>query len=308
MKLRSRIVFIGLIWTFVMGCGDVPEYSIVPSIELESLSFYDSPGTSDTLAIAIRFKDGDGDLGMDNTYNSDPYHPNNYIVVSNGSLVEIPTFNGYTSSPNPVRYYENVLDPGATNGVLAIDRTHDDPEYASLIPANEFPESCTSYLSSKVWLIGDDKRLIDENYNVINIDTLIDTSTSPSSALYLYQVEEVFYIRPNPNSRNISVEFFYKDGNDFKEFNWVTDVSPPDCGIPFSGRFPIITETSEPTEGVIRYYMGSSGFKPLLGTKELQLKIQIRDRGVIDSNTGLPVPKPSNIITTSSFTLNEIKK
>lgn len=68
---------IGIIALFLLSCFDPPEYSNTPEIEYESVSFVDVANTSDpdSLIITYRFKDGDGDMGLDANFPGDTLYP-----------------------------------------------------------------------------------------------------------------------------------------------------------------------------------------------------------------------------------------
>jgi hypothetical protein len=61
------LFFAGLI-ILVSSCFNPPEFGLVPEIEYESIYFAEAPvgaSTPDSIVVSIRFKDGDGDLGLD---------------------------------------------------------------------------------------------------------------------------------------------------------------------------------------------------------------------------------------------------
>ena len=87
------------------SCFQPPEYAPVPAIEYESIIFKDitDPSLADSLIVTVRFKDGDGDLGLDATDqadNSAPYNNKNYLYLSNGTKV-----NYKTKRTNPSYFY-----------------------------------------------------------------------------------------------------------------------------------------------------------------------------------------------------------
>jgi hypothetical protein len=47
------------------GCAKEPESSIIPQIQLQSIDFkHEFSASPDTLIVKLKFKDGDGDLGI----------------------------------------------------------------------------------------------------------------------------------------------------------------------------------------------------------------------------------------------------
>jgi hypothetical protein len=98
---------------------------------------------------------------------------------------------------------------------------------------------------------------------------------------------DTFYFELNPDHYNIEVDFLVKnpDGT-FTEFDWTEEFNYPNCGTSFDGRFPILykEEPGTPLEGILRYSMGSIGFKALFSVKTLKLRVQIKDRALNKSN------------------------
>lgn len=67
----------GVLALFLLSCFDPPEYSNIPVIEFDKVTFVDVANTSDpdSLIVTIRFKDGDGDLGLDANDPNDTLYP-----------------------------------------------------------------------------------------------------------------------------------------------------------------------------------------------------------------------------------------
>jgi hypothetical protein len=114
-------------------------------------------------------------------------------------------------------------------------------------------------------------------------------------------VKDTIYFELNPDHYNIFVDFLVKNSDgSFTEFDWRKEFAYPNCGIPFDGRFPILSKDlsqKSPLEGEIRYGMVSTGFKILFSIKTLKLRIKIQDRAL----------NKSNEIETPEFTLQSIK-
>jgi hypothetical protein len=82
------------------ACFNPPEFPVVPQIEFESVQ-YKEYGTGfdseyDSLILTISFKDGDGDLGLDPSENSQPYN-NKFYFVAGGKYI---TYNTKRTDPN----------------------------------------------------------------------------------------------------------------------------------------------------------------------------------------------------------------
>lgn len=293
MKQKAGVVLMGIFWMVMLGCEDVPEFPDTPFIKLKDIYFLETPdiSTPDTIVVELNFQDGDGDLGLTDADSEFPYHATNYFVVNNGILTPISTYTA-TTNENPPKVFTNVLNIDPSDpivGKLVTDQTRSTPGN-EFIPSNEFPFSCTNYLLSTVYLVGN-PNLIDNSYNIT--DTL--TQYEPD----VYEIQEFFYIEKNPDAVNITVDFFYRDTNgDEVPFDWVTEANPPSCGGSYDGRYPILFKQEGPLEGVLRYYMNGNGFKPLFGNKTLKLRIQIKDRNL----------NVSNEVETDFFTLNGIRR
>ena len=110
---------------------------------------------------------------------------------------------------------------------------------------------------------------------------------------------DTFLIQKNINNKNIYIEFFKKNGNDFELIDW-TRVFDQEygCGIDFNSRFPPLNigNANQALQGKLRYGMVSYGFENVLENNIFKLKIFIKDRAL---NT-------SNIIESTEVTLQEI--
>ena len=112
--------FRGLSWVIIAlgavildSCFQPPEYSPLPVIEYESVIFKDitDPSLTDSLIVTVKFKDGDGDMGLDATDPADnaaPYNDKNYLYQPNGSKVNYKakrTNPAYASLPSFINPY-----------------------------------------------------------------------------------------------------------------------------------------------------------------------------------------------------------
>ena len=88
--------FIAVSLIFMASCFEPPVYSPIPSIEFDNIVFKDvaDPSAFDSLIVSVRFKDGDGDLGLDASARSDtlePYNAKYYYVFPNGTYINYKT-------------------------------------------------------------------------------------------------------------------------------------------------------------------------------------------------------------------------
>jgi hypothetical protein len=66
----SAFLFLAMIAAF-SGCYSIPEYPEAPSITFNSVRFQETNST-DYIYLSLNYKDGDGDLGLDQSDLSDP--------------------------------------------------------------------------------------------------------------------------------------------------------------------------------------------------------------------------------------------
>lgn len=133
----------------------------------------------------------------------------------------------------------------------------------------------------------------DDNRPTFNCDNyIIDTINSTTQL-------DTFYIQKNENNKNIFIEFYKKDNNEFILIDWKRIFDEEyGCGIDFNSRFPSlnISNSNQLLSGKLRYSMVSYGFDMILKNDIFKLKIFIKDR---ELNT-------SNVIETPEVTLEEI--
>ncbi len=267
MKLAKGVVFF-----FLMGvlgsCFNPPEFPIEPTIEFESLIFKKG-SPFDSLILSIRFKDGDGDLGIDPQnpdFSSYPYHPIDYFLEKDGELIKVATENRYDDVPPIIK-----IDAGQS-GKLITNRTREQPGYQDLPVFN-----CYDYNYDSIYVSKADKNIFDGSYFLKSI--IPSTSTRPE----IYFLLDTFYIKPNLIHHNITIHFETKNTNGtYTE----VDLNKAFCGAEiFDGRFPVLSENKAPLDGTLRYGMASTGFLGLFGGKTIRLKIQIRDRALHESDS-----------------------
>lgn len=262
MKTVKNLLLIGFVTALMVGCFNPPEYSAIPSISLNELYFREVGTNSDpdSLVMSIQFRDGDGDLGLGSTDITGKYAEIFYPLDKDNKLITI--------------------------------RTREKVGYDTL-PAFTTPFNCLVYLYDSVYVPESDKGVFDKTYN------LVDSFNTLSGKVYV--LLDTFYIRRNADFYNITVDFMVKNPSGvFERFNWETVYPYPSCGETFNGRFPVLADRNKRNtlEGELKYSMKSVGFVPLLKTKTMKLRIQIKDREL----------NKSNILETGEFTLQSIKR
>lgn len=295
-------LFGGLAW-MISACFESPEYPNTPKIAYEGVSFREVNG-SDTLTLALSFQDGDGNLGLDANdprYQAAPFNSYTYAIKNNQP-------GGYDTGIVPFRISDDdteALDldridfirPTAQNqGVLLTDKALADPAYYATMPADAYPNTCTTYHFDSVYVLESDN-LIDETFTVKKRIAVQGDN--------LLKIEGRFVVARNPTSFNIEVDFEYflidathPDG-EWIAYDWTKDSQDKICAPSFDGRFPVLTRDDGSLDGTIRYHMVSEGFVGNFGmSTQLRLTVKIRDRELNDSNT----------ITTPPFTLASIRR
>jgi hypothetical protein len=279
MKAIKSLILFG-ISLIVVSCFEPPTFSSKPQIEFEDIYFGKSSTKTDSVVLTISFKDGDGDLGLDDNYTDEPYHDQNFFLANGGTLTPVGKSLVYSDLPP----FLNI--PAGANGKLATVRTRKDPAYSNL-PGYNDRYSCTFYRIDSVFISEEDRSVFDATYNIKRV---LNSNTQPD----VYILYDTFYVQKNPNYSNIEVQFFVKENNEYKEFDWYKEF----CTIDFDQRFPVLSDKDNTLEGNLIYSMKSDGFESLFSVKTLNLKITIRDRALNISNT----------IETGDFTLEGIRR
>jgi len=92
----SLLVILGLI---VFSCLEAPQYSEIPNIEFEDIVFKDvqNGSSADSLILSVKFRDGDGNVGLDPSETNEPYNDKYYFRFPNGSYI---TYKTKRTDPN----------------------------------------------------------------------------------------------------------------------------------------------------------------------------------------------------------------
>ncbi len=95
----------------VFGCYREPDISDTPIVEFRDLKFVQGP-SFDSLILSFYFEDGDGNVGLFSNETFPPYHPFDYVVDANDSLVTL-------SSDAPPPY--SLITPGTLSETFLSD-------------------------------------------------------------------------------------------------------------------------------------------------------------------------------------------
>ena len=294
-KFKMKLIRPALLFTIsavgVSACVNEPEFSIVPSIQYEGLSFTETPEGDQTLVVSFSFKDGDGDVGLDGRTDFEkPYHAINFFANDNGTPYPLSssyrTFTGYTlakSGKNPSGFFYELEHPGKQLGELLTlqSRSGGFPSLPAYVDPYKCAANDESYLNRNglpdtVYVDKDFRHLIKNKATIV--DSLFQNGNSKD---YWFAVVDYFYIQPNVGQYNFYVQFFVKnDDESFVEY----DFAEHGCET-YNGRFPILTDKARAIEGIVNYSMVGSGFLDTFGNKTLKLSITIYDRALNKSNT-----------------------
>jgi hypothetical protein len=283
-----------------------------PVIEFVSLEFREFGGfaDADSLILKIKFQDGDGDLGInkittnrgDQIFNiNDPFHDSNFFLSDGGSsLKTIGTETFYTDTfRNGIAELVplKLFTLRGQSGKLVSKRNQ--AGYDRLPAFDNSTKECQNFTLQSYFVFVKDWGILDQSYAIK--DTLRDAFGND-----FIHLKDTLYFMPNPNHNNIEVNFYIEDPthqadpnnpddiDGYVEFDWSKEF----CGQDFDGRFPQLSDSQTPLDGILTYTIGSSGFITILGSKKFRLTVTIKDRAL---NT-------SNKIITRAFTLAEIRK
>jgi hypothetical protein len=134
MRLNWRAIFPALLVLFVTSCFEkAPEYSPIPSIEFSGICFTEgisssTTNTQDTLSLTLKFRDGDGNLGLSASTQQDNEYPYNekYYFQKNadGTITKVTKNTGVS--------------------MLSYKDKRTNPKYAAL-PEFVTPYNCTNW-------------------------------------------------------------------------------------------------------------------------------------------------------------------
>jgi hypothetical protein len=318
MKIIKGLAIFSFFSLLLGSCFDPPEFPNTPEIVFENTVFVETPDVGgsqpDSLILYIKFKDGDGDLGLPSHGTiSDPFHPLNfYAGTKHTSAASDLRILGTIAAPvgdglsGLRRKYALINDAsrGASGQLVTFD-LRAQPAFSAL-PAYVAPFKCLNYNIDTVAVIKEDVGLINNTYNIIDTVTISNKDNNNPYDSVFYYVADTFYVAPNPNYYNIEVDFFILDpshpdanAEGFYEFDWRKySPDPNTCGQTYDSRFPVLSESSTALDGTLTYSMRSIGFRKIFGTNIIRLRVQIKDRALHLSNS----------VTTPPFTLDEIRK
>ncbi|GIV37781.1 MAG: hypothetical protein KatS3mg032_2160 [Cyclobacteriaceae bacterium] len=275
-----------LVMALLGSCFEPPQFSNRPEVTVSKIEFYETPafGDADTLAIYLDFRDGDGDLGFDPlnlNHESDPYHPINYYLEGAGSTI-IPNATEQINviAPDPIPPSLPMLKITGNSGKLVRLRTRNKPGYGYLPPLNSGDLGCRNYRVQYLIVPAEMADVVDSSYNIVATSTTGDVI-----------VQDTLYYTTNKNHFNLRIRFYQRVGSSLQEYSWENNFCTT-----FNSRFPVVAETSGPTEGTLKYKMTSTGFLTVFGVRPIALDVVVTDRALNRDS-----------VRVSEFTLDQVR-
>ncbi|NOS92857.1 MAG: hypothetical protein HOP30_13110 [Cyclobacteriaceae bacterium] len=251
MKLIRNILYSVLLMVALNACFETPTYPVVPQIEiLNDELYYGKSSTGDSLVVVLKFKDGDGDMGLSDDDQNTFKFGNRYYYDLGDNDFKL----DYEDVNQALTYKIRRTNPTLNINIdpLAITENFQPISNYDFVT----PYNCTRW------------EVIRGSNNIVK-DTVF-----------------VFY---NPNYYNIYIDFYTKntDGS-YTLFDPTIIFKYPNCSIAgYNGRFPILSKDlgkKSPLDGKITYALKGGAFEDQFGSKTMQLKITIQDRALNKSN------------------------
>jgi hypothetical protein len=291
--IRGLILFCFLVVS-ISSCFDPPIFKNTPEITYDKIQFKEvkGAGTNDSLILYINFKDGDGDLGLDQDdpeYAKEPFQASFYYLTTPGcstgqcDTTKVSTLFGYGPPPTSTPYI--ILNSTPSQGKLVTNKTRNLAGY-NWLPAYA-TNNCEFYSEDQLVV---PEAQADASYNIL--DTLYGSPPCPTCTPPRYfLIQEPLFYKQNLNHYNIEVKYEVFENGTWVEFNWLKFCYD------YKGRFPLLAGQSRALEGTIRYGMANPSFLALFSVKTLRLKVKIKDRALNESNE----------ISTQQFTLDGVR-
>ncbi len=262
MKLFRRLLVAVFCGVLVSSCFEPPDYPNIPEIVFKNLRYVDVPDSpqgetgTDSLILTLKFKDGDGNLGISPSENGPPFNARWYYVRTPLTRNILLNDDCHTYASQHRCWFYDVTATNEFNKYIDYGLKR-----AGKSPYDTLQTFIKPYNCTKWEVVRNDKGIV--------VDTLVFTL--------------------NPHYSNIKVDFQTKNGdNTYTSFDWGAFLNYPSCEAQgFDGRFPIMKDNPNdgtPLEGEIRYAMTSAFFRVVFGAKTLRLKIYIEDRALNKSN------------------------
>ncbi|MBN8649852.1 MAG: hypothetical protein J0L67_00385 [Cytophagales bacterium] len=258
------------------SCFEQPEFSNIPVIEFESLT-YKRVNNVDSLILRISFTDGDGDLGL-----AEDDQDNTCQIIKRERIGSTNEFEDQICLNN--KLYALILDSNKRH--ILIDKNQS-CNFNSLCYNSKFFPTKEIALNTYSFITYKDRRTNPEFASLPSIDKPFNCTNWEITTRN--NVADTLFFNLNENHINFEYELLVKNpDNTFTPFDFNRELpsclSPPIPG----GRFQILysDRPGSPLEGEINYRIGSPALRFILGLKVLKFKVWVRDRAL---NKSLPV-------------------
>lgn len=131
LKRPTTYLFTLVTFAFVSGCFEAPDFPDTPTIAFENVEFKEGASLFDSLIISIHYEDGNGDLGLDDSFTDDQYVEGSYYsfdgenpinIKDIGRTIDIEDFDGTTVPPYERPYTcINWIETPTINGTVIQD-------------------------------------------------------------------------------------------------------------------------------------------------------------------------------------------
>lgn len=250
--MRKKIILYALVLTLSISCkkkDDGPNFPLEPYIEFRDITFiHGQPSVTDTLKVSFYFRDGDFDLGLNESELNDPYNRKFYFLRSNGAPV-----------PDTKFQHEEVDLADLIS--YRFKRTH----LPDTLPVFITPYNCRNWEINRDPSTGKiaDTLYFRQNKNFYNLYvTILIVNTNGSTSVFDFSQNFIF---PNCQLNAFNRRFRY----------------PKESPVPGS---PFSVNMISSKEGTFTYDMRSAGWKNLFAGQKIKLRISIRDRALHLSN------------------------
>jgi len=245
--IKNFITILILMW--ITGSCFKPESPIIPQIQIQSIDFkHEFPASPDVLTLTLKFKDGDGDLGI----NGDETEI--HVSQTEAKDISSPTYYYYQSSNNSTWYPTHQNNEVLKNGYEYVN-------YAAYREIHSSPFDTLPPLTCKNWEL-----------RATPVDTLYIQQNPYANNIFVYLY-----------TKNSNDSYTYFDPADPKRYPFgdrcVTNF--------FHGRFKVLSSdlgNKSPIVGTITYNIQSSALYFYLHGKTIKLKTYILDRAFHKSN------------------------
>ena len=272
---QISLIFIILV---LASCHRPPEFPDNPVISFERLHLTDTS----TLILDFKFRDGNGDVGLEPDDLLEPYHPMSFIL-QNDTLVNLSgDFEGpFDAVPGAFLTRNFSLFKGLDEAGEQIWETE-----SRVVPLLE---------TSSTFFSANDSRpsagYSCQEYEIVSDYAVLRTIEGEFIVFEeLVELVDTIFVERNPFHFNINIDLLVKSGSDYIRYQEFAPELISECDPLFTSRFPIFdrSDIGRPLDGTISYAFFSTQFateNSILLQETLRLRFSIYDRALNQSNT-----------------------